>query len=158
MRVRWRSAGLFLIAGCMHVSAFAAGKSEAAYTALDHRLSIVLSAPERNQVLYAMRELLHGMHNIHVALSKGDLGAVAVEARPMGQLLDRFPETVRKRLPASFLVLGEGLGASLGRIATLAENREPVSALHAEMADLFTYCSGCHDTYRLDAAGAGSWR
>ena len=58
------------------------GSVAADFTALDHRIAIEVTQKERNQILYEMREFLHGWHNIHHALARNDMKAVALETPP----------------------------------------------------------------------------
>lgn len=130
--------------------AAAADPPVASFTASDYRNPIPVTARERNQVLFEMREFLHGMHNIHHALARNDLKAVALEAKPMGQLIYRIPAELRERLPEAFTQMGLALNEAFNQLAKLAENDGTVSRAQEQMAEIVTYCSGCHDTYRFE--------
>ncbi|MDD3528698.1 MAG: cytochrome c [Gallionellaceae bacterium] len=128
-------------------TAWSAGVS---YTALDNRIAIEVAPRERNQILYEMRELLHGLHGIHHAMAQGDMKAVAKVARPMGETMNRFPDSVRDRLPEAFMQMGLAMHESFAELAKIAENKGDVRAAHEQIAEIMTYCSGCHDTYRFE--------
>lgn len=130
------------------VSATAQGAES--YTTRDMRMPIPVTAKERNQFLYDMRELLHNQFNLHLALSKNDFQAAAVAARPIGQILDHVPPSMRERLPEEFLQIGIAQRESIEALARVAETTKDMSAVQAQLAETMTYCSGCHDSYRFE--------
>ncbi|MDO9225036.1 MAG: cytochrome c [Pseudomonadota bacterium] len=119
-------------------------------TAQDNRIAIVITPNERNQLLYEMRESLHTLFNMHNALAKQDMKAVAVATRPMAGLLERLPENVKSQFPAEFTQMAIGMQEALQVIARDAETKGDMSLTHSQMAEVMTYCSGCHDTYRVE--------
>lgn len=120
------------------------------YTAREIRQPIVVTVKERNQVLFEMRELLHGLFNLHLALSKQDFKGAAVAARPIGALLDKIPASLRERLPEEYVQIGIAMKESFGQLARVAEEKKDMSAVQAQLAESMTYCSGCHDSYRFE--------
>ncbi|MFA5081161.1 MAG: cytochrome c [Hydrogenophilaceae bacterium] len=120
------------------------------YTAIDRRIPIEMTARERNQILYEMRDFLHGLHNIHHALARGDMKAVAVEAKPMGQSMYRIPANVRERLPEGFMEMSIAMREAFDQLSKSAETKGEIAPVEEQMAEIMTYCSGCHDTYRLE--------
>lgn len=120
------------------------------YTARDIRQPILVTSKERNQFLFEMRELLHGLFNLHLALSKNDFQAAAVAARPLGTLLDKTPDSLKERLPEEYVQIGIAMRESFDQVARVAEEKKDMSAVQAQLAESMTYCSGCHDTYRFD--------
>jgi len=120
------------------------------YTTIDHRVPIEVTAKERNQILYEMREFLHGLHNIHYALARNDMKAVALEARPMGQTMYRIPVSVRERMPEGFMQMGLAMREAFDALAKTAETKGEAIPVQEQMAEIMTYCSGCHDTYRFE--------
>jgi hypothetical protein len=127
-----------------------AWSADEAYTVSDHRIPIEVTPRERNQILYEMRELLHGLYNIHYALARGDQKSVTVEAIPMGQTLNRIPAKVRERLPEGFMQMGIAMNEAFNSLAKVSENGGDGKAIQEPMAEIMTYCSGCHDTYRFE--------
>lgn len=123
------------------------------YTARDIRQSIIVTAKERNQVLFEMRENLHSLFNLHLALSKNDFQAASVAARPIGNLLDQIPASMRERLPEEFVQISIAMRESFDLLAKVSEEKKDMSAVQAQLAESMTYCSGCHDTYRFDVRG-----
>lgn len=119
-------------------------------TTQDNRIPIVVTPDERNQLLYEMREFLHGLFNMHNALAAKDMKAVAVSTLPMAGLLDRLPGSVKAKLPEEFTQIAIGMHETLRVIARDAETKGDMSLTQSQMAELMTYCSGCHDTYRVE--------
>jgi len=125
-----------------------------AFTARDVRIPIPVTAKERNQTLYAMRETLHGLFNLHSALARGDYDGAALAARSNSTLLEKISPSLRERLPEEFTQLAIGLNESFRAVAKEAETRRDVAATQNLLAESMTYCSGCHDTYRFDVRPA----
>ena len=139
-----------LIFSLLSVVAGVAWAADSTYTSLDHRVAIEVTAKERNQILYEMREFLHGLHNIHHALSRGDMKAVATEAKPMGQTIQRIPANVRERMPEGFMQMGIAMQEAFVQLEKVADSTGDSRKAQEQMAEIMTYCSGCHDTYRFD--------
>lgn len=117
----------------------------------DNRIVINVSQAEKNQVLTEMRDFLHGFHNMHLALARQDMKMLAITARPMGPLLDRLPTGLKERLPEEFTQLAIAMNEAFQNLAREAESSEAKPAkTHENMAEVMTYCSGCHDTYRFN--------
>jgi len=116
----------------------------------DYRQLIPVTAKERNQYLFEMREQLHALFNLHLALSKNDFQAAATAARPIGQLLEKTPPSLRERLPEEYVQLSIAMRESFDILAREAETRKDMSAVQAQLAESMTYCSGCHDSYRFE--------
>lgn len=139
---------LLLVAGAL------AGPVQAQSSGLlstDNRIVINVSQAEKNQVLAEMREFLHGFHNMHLALARQDMKVLAITARPMGPLLDRLPASLKERLPEEFTQLAIAMNEAFQNLARDAEKSETKPAkTHENMAEVMTYCSGCHDTYRFN--------
>jgi len=116
----------------------------------DKRIAINVSQSEKNQVLTEMREFLHGLYNINNALARQDMKGVAVVARPMGPMLDRFPAGLKERLPEEYTQLGIAMNEAFQNLARDAESKGDTSKALENLAEVMTYCSGCHDTYRFN--------
>lgn len=125
-----------------------------AFSETDRRIPVPLSVVERNQVQYEMREFLHGLYNIHIALSNADMKAVAVAARPMGPLLERIPPSMRERLPEEFTQIAIAQREAFDALARDAESKGDMRHTLGQVAEVLTYCSGCHDTYRFQVMPA----
>ena len=144
----WKKSCTVILSLVLGGSALAAGPDS--YTARDIRQAIPVTLKERNQTLYEMRELLHGLFNLHLALSKNDFQAAAVAARPIGHLIEKQPSSLRERLPEEYTQLAIAMQESFDVLARVAEEKKDMSAVQAQLAESMTYCSGCHDTFRFD--------
>ncbi len=120
----------------------------------DNRAAIQVSPSERNHVLYEMRDYLHGLFNLNNALSSKDMKAVATSTLPMAGMLEHLPGDLADRLPETFTQMAIGMNEVLKVIARDAEAKGDVSLTQSQMAELMTYCSGCHDTYRFEVLPA----
>jgi cytochrome c556 len=116
----------------------------------DRRIAINVSQAEKNQVLSEMREFLHGFHSINIAMARQDMKALGITARPMGGLLDRLPVKLKERLPEEFTQLAIAMNEAFQNLARDAESNGDMRKAHENLAEVMTYCSGCHDTYRFN--------
>ena len=142
-----RTIGQTLVAALICLSTGALAQSP---TANDNRIAILVTPAERNQMLYEMRDFLHSLFNMHNALAKNDMKAVAVSTRPMAGLLDRIPASAKEKLPEGFTQIALGMNEALQVMARDAEAKANMSLTQSQMAELMTYCSGCHDTFRFE--------
>ncbi len=116
----------------------------------DNRMIIPVTKSERNQVLSDMREFLHGLHIIQFSLARQDMKGVALMARSMGPMLERVPRSLKDKLPEEFTQLAIAQNEAFQALAKMAENKSEVSAMLEQTAEIITYCSGCHDSYRFE--------
>jgi len=119
-------------------------------SAADKRIAINVSQAEKNQILSEMRDFLHGFHSINIAMARQDMKSLGIVARPMGQLLDRLPVKMKERLPEEFTQLAIAMNEAFQNLARDAESNGDMRKAHENMAEVMTYCSGCHDTYRFN--------
>jgi len=119
---------------------------------IDRRIAIDVSQAEKNHVLSEMREFLHGFHSINIAMARQDMKALGTIARPMGGILDRMPVKLKERLPEEFTQLAIAMNEAFQNLARDAESNGDMRKAHENIAEVMTYCSGCHDTYRFNVA------
>lgn len=131
------------------LGAMAADSDVSLLTITDKRIPIKVTNQERNQVLYEMRALLQGMHNIHHALADNDMKALALAAKPMGPVLNRMPKSLRERLPEEFQEMGIAMHELFDVIARDATEQKNTQHSLEQLAEAMSYCAGCHDTYRF---------
>ncbi len=139
---------LILAAAATATSPVRAQSSVAMYS--DNRIAINVSQAEKNQVLAEMREFLHGFHSINIAMARQDMKALGIIARPMGGLLDRMPMKLKERLPEEFTQLAIAMNEAFQNLARDAETNGDMRKAHENLAEVMTYCSGCHDAYRFN--------
>jgi hypothetical protein len=147
-RIPSRLLGSLTLAACLAGSP-ALAQSPSSFS-LDNRIAINVSQAEKNHVLTEMREFLHGFHSINLALARQDMKVLALTARPMGPLLERLPESLRDRLPEEFTQLAIAMNEAFQNLARNAEQSSDMKQTHENLAEVMTYCSGCHDTYRFN--------
>lgn len=116
----------------------------------DNRIAIQVSPSERNHVLYEMRDYLHGLFNLLNALSSKDMKALAMSTKPMAGMLEHLPGNLKDRMPETFTQMAIGMNETLKVMARDAETKGDMSLTQSQLAELMTYCSGCHDTYRFE--------
>jgi hypothetical protein len=115
----------------------------------DIRAVINVSESERSLVLEEMRDFLHGLHSISMALGRRDMNGVALAARPMGMIMHRIPKSMQERLPEAFVQMGLGQHEIFEVIARDAVIKKDPELTLGQLSEALTYCSGCHDTYRF---------
>jgi cytochrome c556 len=57
-------------------------------------------------------------------------------------------------LPEEFTQLSIAMDEAFQNLARGAENKVEMRQMHENMAEVMTYCSGCHDTYRFNVMQA----
>jgi len=118
--------------------------------AQDNRMVIAVGKAERNLVLAEMREFLHGLHNIQHALARKDMKGLSILAKDMAPRLERLPAPLRERFPEEFTQLAIAQKEAFQSLAHIGDNKGEVGAALEQTAEIITYCSGCHDTYRFE--------
>ncbi|MGQ9685710.1 MAG: hypothetical protein ACUVT2_05315 [Thiobacillaceae bacterium] len=121
---------------------------------VDNRIPIMVTSQERAEVLAEMRTYLQGLYSIFNALARKDMRAVAVGARPVGKVLHHMPQGMRERLPLAYVEMGLGLHEVFDVIARDAETKADPFLTLSQLSEAMAYCSGCHDTYRLQVVRA----
>ncbi len=127
----------------------------------DNRMVVAVGKAERNLVLAEMREYLHGLHNIQHALARKDMKGLSVLAKDMAPKLERLPASLKERFPEEFTQLAIAQKEAFQSLARIGDNKGEISAALEQTAEIVTYCSGCHDTYRFEVlapkpAGGGA--
>ncbi|MFN3593356.1 MAG: hypothetical protein ACK4TK_01570 [Thiobacillaceae bacterium] len=128
--------------------------SAAPLNGTDNRIPINVTSQERSHLLAEMCTFLQGLHNIFHALARKDMKAVAVEARPLGKVLHHMPPGMRERVPLAYVEMGWGLHEVFDVIARDDEAKADPALTLGQLAEALSYCSGCHDTYRLQVVPA----
>lgn len=141
-----KTLALLLLAGSG--LAIADGLGTNPYLQIDNRVTLLVDSAERNQVLYDMRELLHGMFFIQNALARDDLKAIPEVALPMGRVMQGMPQAALMRMPDEYKFLGAGLQAAYTNVAEAAKAGDH-RKVDQHLAEAMSYCSGCHDTFRF---------
>lgn len=140
---------LSLVLACTTAIAAAAQPGAPSRDGSDSRIPVTVTSQERAHVLAEMRTFLQGLHNVFNALARKDMKAVAVESRPLGKILQHMPQGMRERLPLAYVEMGLGLHEVFDVIARDAEAKADPFLTLSQLGEAMAYCSGCHDTYRL---------
>lgn len=138
-----------LILACTTTIAAAVQPYASPLEGADNRIPIMVTSQERADVLAEMRTYLQGLYSIFNALARKDMKAVAVEARPLGKVLQHMPRGTRERLPLAYVEMGLGLHEVFDVIARDAGTKADPFLTLSQLSEAMAYCSGCHDTYRL---------
>ena len=123
-------------------------------TAQDNRMAIQVSSGERNQILFEMRDFLHGLFNVNNALANKDMKELAISATPIAGLMERLPIQTKAHLPEEFTQMAIGMSELVNVLVRDAQTKGDVSLTQSQLAELISYCSGCHDSYRLETVTA----
>lgn len=117
----------------------------------DGRISVHLTATEKDYVLNEMRGLIKGVNHIFVALGKGDQGEVAKVASSLGMVLatDDSPQLLLK-LPVQLKTLGLGLHQSFDDLAKDIRSGLTQKETLVRLGQMTEACVACHSIYRLD--------
>lgn len=132
------------------VAAPFAANAEEDYAIREYRQPITVTVKERNLVLFEMRELLHSLVNMHQALARNDYEAATTVARPIIQINQNIPASLRERFPEQYQEISIGMQESFQSLIDNAFKNKDMSAVHVQLAESMTYCSGCHDAYRFE--------
>ncbi len=118
----------------------------------DGRLSIQLSAGERDLVLQEMRGFLSSVQKIVQGAASNDANAIVTAARAVGNAAQgEVPGSLVGKLPGSFKKLGFDTHTKFDNIARDAEELEDGEHALTQLATLMQNCVACHATYRIDA-------
>lgn len=127
-----------------------AANAEEDYAIREYRQAIPVTAKERNLVLFEMREILHSLVNMYQALARDDYEAAASVAQPLVQMNQNIPDSLRERFPEQYQEISIGMRESFQSMINNAFKNKDMSAVHVQLAESMTYCSGCHDAYRFE--------
>ena len=68
--------------------------------------------------------------------------------------MERLPTQTRAHLPEEFSQMAIGMSELLNVLVLDAQTKGDVSLTQSQLAELMSYCSGCHDSYRLESVPA----
>jgi hypothetical protein len=70
--------------------------------------------------------------------------------RTLMPMLERMPPSLKERFPEEFSQMAIAQSEAFQSLARIGESNGEVSAALEQTAEILTYCSGCHDTYRFE--------
>lgn len=116
----------------------------------DARQAITLTEEERSLVLIEMRNFLSSVQEITMALSKGDMQQVSKSAKKMGMSeQEGMPESVRKKLPMEFKMLGMKTHKAFDQLAMDAKEMEDKQQALEQLGTLMANCVSCHASFKF---------
>ena len=117
----------------------------------DGRLSIHMSAPERDLVLAEMRAFLASVQQITQGVADNDMQRVAEHARKAGKAAQGdVPGSLVGKLPLQFKKLGFDTHAKFDQLALDAEDLGDAGQVSAQLATLLQNCVDCHAIFRIE--------
>ncbi len=117
----------------------------------DERNTIVLRPNEQSMMLEDMRNYLHGIKKITLAIAKEDLKGIERAARSMGEIaIYKVKPTMNPTLVPKFRKLGFELHTKFESLAdsAAAGDRTPLQLL-GDLSLLMTQCVKCHESYTV---------
>ena len=125
----------------------------AANVATDGRMSLGLTAAERDLVLGEMRLFLVSVQKITQGVAKKDFKEIAVAARSVGAAAaQQVPGTLIGKLPLEFKKLGFSTHDAFDELAINAEQFQDMAQVSEQLSVLMQNCVACHSVYRIDVA------
>ncbi len=119
----------------------------------DGRISILLTAAERDFVLAEMRGLLEAVETITFELSENNMAGVAAAAKSVGMGSGGGePVTLIAKLPLEFKTLGMGIHRAFDDLAMEADDLGDGNIVLGQLSTLLSSCTSCHAAYRFDVS------
>ena len=117
------------------------------------RMTLQLTAAERDYILNEMRFQLDMLYVISEGLSRKDMNTVAVAARRRGtDTLAQVPAAVYEKAPPAFRDLIRESRAKIDQIAVEAEAKAAPEAIQRRVTELLGMCNSCHSNWQLRVA------
>jgi hypothetical protein len=117
----------------------------------DGRLTIHLTAGERDLVLTEMRAFLESIRQVTAGITADDMELVAEYARKSGKAAQgEVPGTLVGKLPLAFKKLGFDTHAKFDQLALDAEEFGDSDHALSQLSILMENCTACHAAYRFD--------
>jgi len=123
----------------------------------DHRLAILVTANERDQILSEMRVFLQSAQQISSGIAEGDMALVASAARKAAQNTQSItPGALDDKLPDGFTTMGLDTRARFEALAVESEGQDDQGRALSGLSVLLENCVSCHTAFRLAVDGAAS--
>lgn len=117
----------------------------------DGRVTIHMSAAERNLVLGEMRAFLASVQQITQGVAENNMQRVVEYARKAGRAAQgEVPGSLIGKLPLEFKKLGFDTHDKFDQLALNAESLGDAGQVSTQLAELMQNCVGCHAVYRID--------
>jgi len=117
----------------------------------DGRISIHLSAAERDLVLAEMRAFLESVQQVTRGIAAEDMQAVIVAAQRSGRAAQaEVPASLVGKLPMAFKRLGFDTHSKFDQLAMDGKDLEDGGHSLTQLATLMENCVACHASYRFE--------
>ncbi len=117
----------------------------------DGRMTIHLTAKERDFVLVEMRTFLTSVQQITTGVSNKDMSVIAEAAKKVGMAAQQaVPGTLVGKLPIDFKKLGFDTHNRFDQLALDAESYGEADHSLEQLSTLMQNCVACHAQYRFD--------
>jgi hypothetical protein len=117
---------------------------------VDNRQVLILTEPQRHQVLTEMRNLLAGTQDILGAIVQNDMAAVAKSAHDLGfEMSHKAENQLHAVLPKAFMQLGMPMHKEFDQIAADAESLKDAKHTLQQLNAAMGKCTACHATYQI---------
>ena len=119
----------------------------------DARITVVLTAVERDQILAEMRQFLKAVHEVLEAMVVQDMTHAERSARTAGMAMsiDVNPIIIAK-LPLTFKAMGMSVHRDFDALADGIQSGERGEQVLKRLSDLTSRCTACHEIYRFSTS------
>jgi hypothetical protein len=119
-------------------------------TTYDSRVSLGLTAEEKNEFLSEMRQMLASIQGIIAGIANDDREMIIKSARYSGNRMARAtPDSVRSKLPQSFKEIGGPTHMMFEELVIRAET-DDAEDLTAFTGEIMQQCLACHALFKAD--------
>ena len=117
---------------------------------IDNRISLNLTASEKNEFLSEMRQMLVSIQGIVSGIGDEDRELIIRYARYSGNRMARStPKSIREKLPQSFKEIGGPTHMMFEELAIRAET-DDMDMLTIQTGKLMKKCVSCHAIFKTD--------
>jgi len=118
----------------------------------DERKALNLEPSERAMILLEMRQFLNGIQIMTDSLSRDDLKAVALAAKPLGiQASHDVPDSLKAKLPKEFKQLASAVHGGFDQLAMDAESLGDTRHTQKQLGSILKNCVSCHSLFQIHA-------
>jgi hypothetical protein len=118
----------------------------------DERKALNLEQSERAMILLEMRQFLNGIQIMTDALSRDELKAVALAAKPLGiQASHDVPDSLKAKLPKEFKQLASAVHGGFDQLAMDAESLGDTKHTQKQLGGILKNCVSCHSLFQIHA-------
>ena len=122
----------------------------AAQTAIDQRITVIVTETERHFILSEMRSMLIGTQQIMQASLSKNMSSIVEIAQSLGiKTMGDIPPGIMGKLPLAFKQLGLGVHRTFDQIALDAKDLADEQHTLNQLQKMLQSCTACHASYKL---------